>query len=197
MTNPQANTPGLLPDVPEYTAQIIHLWVTEESVRILTRQQQPLELLQQHLMQSDPLRQGLMKELLSEESVAQILSGQHAPVTKQLLAECEAIHKKVSQDEHNIVYQGCYILVLPTIVAFRAKEPRAKEMGEIEILCTILYNATVRGLTKESGEGAEESPLDTRIYQQISALFALLDQEYHRKHHKEETHSYHKEETQS
>lgn len=138
-------------------------------------------------MQSDPWRQNLMKELLSEASVAQILSGQHAPVTKQLMAECEAIHKKVSQDERNIVYQGCYILVLPTIVAFRAKDPQAKEMGEIEILCTILYNATVRGLAQGSGEGAEHSPTDTRIYQQISALFALLDQEYHRKHHKEES----------
>ena len=186
MTN-QANTPGLLPDVPEYTAQIIHLWIAEESIRILTRQQQPLELLQQHLMQSDPLRQGLMKELLSEESVAQILSGQHAPVTKQLLAECEAIHKKVSQDERNIVYQGCYILVLPTIVAFRAKDPHAKEMGEIEILCTILYNATMQGLIGSSTAGAEHSPTDTRVYQQISALFALLDQEYHRKHHQEES----------
>ena len=188
MTN-QANTPGLLPDVPEYTAQIIHLWIAEESIRILTRQQQPLELLQQHLMQSDPLRQNLMKQLLSEESVAQILCGQHAPVTKQLLVECEAIHKKVSQDERNIVYQGCYILVLPTIVAFRAKDPHAKEMGEIEILCTILYNATMQGLIGSSTAGVEHSPTDTRVYQQISALFALLDHEYHRKHHKEEPQS--------
>ena len=187
MTN-QANTPGLLPDVPEYTAQIIHLWIAEESIRIFTRQQQPLELLQQHLMQSDPLRQRLMRELLSEESVAQILSGQHAPITKQLLAECEAIHKKVSQDERNIVYQGCYILVLPTIVAFRAKDSYAKEMGEIEILCTILYNATMQGLIGSStAGGAEYSPTDTRVYQQISALFALLDQEYHHKHHQEES----------
>ena len=187
MTN-QANTPGLLHDVPEYTAQIIHLWIAEESIRILTRQQQPLELLQQHLMQSDPLRQRLMRELLSEESVAQILSGQHAPVTRQLLAECEAIHKKVSQDERNIVYQGCYILVLPTIVAFRAKDPHVKEMGEIEILCTILYNATMQGLIESStAGGAEHSTTDTRVYQQISALFALLDQEYHRKHHQEES----------
>lgn len=182
----QANTPGLLPDVPEYTAQIIHLWVAEETIRILSRQQQSLDLLRHHLMQSDSLRQHLMQELLSEESVASILRGEHSPITQQLLAECEAIHQKESQNEKNIVYQGCYMLLLPTIVAFRDKVPHAKDMGEVEILSTILYNATIQGLQQSSAKEDADKSSDTRLYQQISALFALIDQEYHRKHGKEE-----------
>ena len=46
----------------------------------------------------------------------------------------------------------------------------------------------MQGLIESStAGGAEHSPTDTRVYQQISALFALLDQEYHRKHHQEES----------
>ena len=179
MTN-NANTPGLLPDVPEYTAQIIHLWVAEESVRILSQQKKPLEMLRQHLMQSDEHRKHLIDELLSKESITIVLQGEHAPIAKQLLAECERIHQVVSKNEQHIVYQGCYMLLLPLIVAYRAKGKKAKEMGEIEILCTILYNAMMQSLDKEQ---EQYCPTDSNTIRQIGALFALLDQEYHKIHH--------------
>lgn len=163
---------------PETTSRIVILWIYEELVAIAAKNSyEELQSLEEYLRSECTLPREMLSSLFTPESIEALLAGGHTSTSTTLLVEIEQIHKELSANHDNDLYQGCYLLVLPTIVAFRESNPASREMGEIELLCTIMHSHLLRTMS-----GTKHSEQTAKMLSQIDALFALIDQEYERRH---------------